>query len=132
MISFHKAKKAFGTLHTYKRFGENPKSMILFDENKHITSFIERPSSDLILTDFVWANGSFYIFEPEIFNYLPANTPKDFAKDIFPALLKQNKSLFAYTSDGYFIDIGNEEKLQKARETCKPAVTFPLLSDDLP
>lgn len=65
--------------------------------------------------DFVWSNGSFYVFEPQIFDFLPNNTFTDFGKDIFPRLLKEGKSLFAYPSTGFFIDIGNHEKLAKAR-----------------
>lgn len=144
MIKFHKDKKAFTTLNTYKRFGDSPKSMIAFDKNKKITSFIERPtfprlplkalakwghSRDLPAelegggnlykqtnNDFVWSNGSFYIFEQDIFNFIPANTFTDFGRDVFPKLLQLGKSLYAYPSDGLFIDIGNMEKLELARK----------------
>lgn len=139
MIKFHKNKKAFATLNIYQRFGENPKSMLLFNKNKKITSFVERPTlpyhshtSSCLPTvalakecpsparpgnlDFVWANGSFYIFEPQIFDYIPQNIFSDFGRDIFPRLLKEEKNLFAYPSAGLFIDIGNYEKLAKARK----------------
>lgn len=116
MIKFHKNKKAFATLNIYKRSGENPKSMVLFDKNKKITKFLERPSLSEIKTDLVWSNGSFYIFEPEIFDYIPQNTFSDFGRDVFPCLIKEEKNLFAYSSKGFFIDIGNYEKLAKARK----------------
>jgi mannose-1-phosphate guanylyltransferase / phosphomannomutase len=116
MITFHKKNKAFGTLNIYKRFGPNPKSTVIFDENKKITSFVERPKQEILHDDFVWSNGSFYIFEPEIFDFIPQKTFKDFGKDVFPKLLKEKKDLYAYPSDGLFIDIGTYEKLEKAKE----------------
>jgi mannose-1-phosphate guanylyltransferase/phosphomannomutase len=115
MIGLYKEKDAFGMLNIYKRFGANPKSKVIFDDKKQIMEFIERPGCEDVLDDFVWCNGSFYIFKPEIFDYLPQNARADFGKDIFPMLLNQKKPLFVYQSDGYFIDIGNKEKLEEAR-----------------
>lgn len=115
MTKFHKDKKAFATLNIYKRFGENPKSMVLFNKNKKIISFIERPKYEDLSENFVWANGSFYMFEPSIFNYIPKNTFCDFGKNVFPRLLSEGKNLFAFQTTGLFIDIGNHEKLDKAR-----------------
>lgn len=119
MMSKHKKNKAFATLHTYKRYGADPKSMITFDKNNRIINFIERPKPEDIKKDFVWSNGSFYILEPKIFDFIPKDTPSDFGKNIFPPLLTQKKHLFVYPTDGYFVDIGNLEKLEKARKTFK-------------
>ncbi len=114
MISFHKEKKAFGTLNVYKRFGKDPKSMVLFDREKKIEEFVERPSQELIQEDFVWSNGSFYIFKKEVFSFIPSDKAYDFGKHVFPELLEQKKLLFAFPSEGFFIDIGTKEKLAKA------------------
>lgn len=119
MIEYHKQKNSFATLNTYKRFGSNPKSMILFDNNRQIKKFVERPNSDNIKKDFVWSNGSFYIFEPEIFDFIPKNLESDFGKNIFPELLKHGKKIYAFPTEDYFIDIGNPEKLKTARNTYK-------------
>lgn len=119
MIDFHKKKKAFATLNVYKRYGPDPKSSILFNKENRISRFVERPEPQEIKGDFVFANGSFYIFEAEIFDFIPKNKPSDFGKDIFPKLLEAKKPLFAFPTGGYFIDIGNLEKLKKARNTFK-------------
>ncbi|OGK21592.1 hypothetical protein A3C23_01775 [Candidatus Roizmanbacteria bacterium RIFCSPHIGHO2_02_FULL_37_13b] len=149
MIKNHKKNKAIATIHTYKRHGPNPKSMIMFDKNGCIERFVERPFLKLdarfpdsvgllpspsrtaglrtsqfaikrtssLTHSYVWANGSFYIFEPEIFDYIPKNKPCDFAKDVFPSLLKNKKRLFAFPYSKFFIDVGTHEKLKKARKT---------------
>jgi len=116
MLKFHKNKKGIATLNTYKREAKNSKSMVFFDKEKKITNFVERPGKKDIHENFVWSNGSFYVFEPEIFDSIPQNTFSDFGKDIFPLLLKERKNLFAYPSTGLFIDIGNHEKLAKAKK----------------
>lgn len=117
MIKQHKNKKAFATINVYKRFGPSPKSMVIFNKEGRVVDFKERPTPQDINDDFVWANGSFYIFEPEIFDFIPKDKPSDFGKDIFPKLLSEDKKIYAYPSSGYFVDIGNLEKLKKARKT---------------
>src|SRR3989338_5789572 len=70
MIEHHKQTNAFATLNVYKREGPDPKSMIEFDDTKRILKFIERPTVKDTEGKFVWANGSFYILEPEIFDWV--------------------------------------------------------------
>src|SRR5258706_1043313 len=66
MISFHEQKKGFGTLNIYKRFSANPKSMVLFDEDKKILKYVERPTPEMLTDDFVWTNGFLIIFNPQV------------------------------------------------------------------
>lgn len=117
MINFHKKKKAFATLNVYKRESQDAKSRVLIDDKKRITKFIERPVEDELRKDYIWVNGSFYILEPEIFNWIPVNKKSDFGKDIFPKLLASNKALYVFPTTRYFIDIGDLKKLEQARKT---------------
>lgn len=115
MIAYHQKKKALATIHTYKRDGKNPKSIIKFNRSGRITSFEERPKRRVGEKERVWANGSFYIFEPEIFKFLLRKVPLDFSKDVFPRLIKTER-IFAFSSNDFFIDIGTKEKLEKAQQ----------------
>jgi len=124
VINFHRQKRSFATLNTYKRFGPDPKSMIVFDGENKVTNFIERPifqklptTNYKLQTNYVWSNGSFYIFEPKIFDYIHKDKETDFGKDIFPKLLNQGEKIFAFPTEDYFVDIGNLEKLEIARKT---------------
>jgi len=121
MLDYHREKGAFATICIYKRFGPDPKSMILFNREGEITEFKERPKPEELTEDFVWANAAFYIFEPAIFDYIkegetvdPDLIGVDFGKDVFPALLVDKKKIYAFPMEGYFVDIGNIEKLEKA------------------
>jgi len=117
MIDQHNKNKALTTINVYRRYGANPKSMVTFNKDGRITNFVERPDPSLIKSDFVWANGAFFVAEPEIFSFINEGAPCDFGKDVFPTLIKEDKKLMAFPSDGYFIDIGDQEKLKKAEET---------------
>ncbi len=115
MLRFHQEQGALATISVYKK-SNNPKSLVKFDKNKKITSFIERPKNLLLSSTSMWVNASLYIFEPEIFSFIPKNKKNDFGKDILPTLIREGKSVYAYTTDGYVLDIGDEEKLKKARK----------------
>ena len=48
----------------------------------------------------------FYVLEPESLDYL-ADNKWDFAKDFFPHLLGLHKKLSGFSSDAFWVDIGN-------------------------
>lgn len=115
MLAFHKKNKTIATINIYKRRAKNAKSVIIMDENKKIIQFIERPKDKQLTGNYIWVNGSFYIFEPEIFNFIPCNKKLDFGLDIFPKLLDFKKEIFAFPTEEYFADIGDIKKLNKAK-----------------
>lgn len=115
MIHQHKKTQAFATLNVYKRYGPDPKSQVTYTQNRRVVTYRERPNITVDHRGFIWANGSFYIFEPEVFRFIPDSGPSDFGHTIIPAVLSGKKSVFAYPTDDYFIDIGNHEKLSEAR-----------------
>ena len=62
LISFHKSHGKLATITAVRpvsRFGS-----LQIDKNDLVTEFIEKPRVEK------WVNGGFFIFEPEIFNYL--------------------------------------------------------------
>ena len=120
MVKKHQKTNSLATINVYKRYGENPKSMIVFDQNDKISAFKERPAPEEIKGDFVLSNGSFYIFKSDVFGYIGNKGSTDFGKDVFPELISTGEKVYVYRSDNYFIDIGTLEKLEKARTTFKP------------
>lgn len=116
MIKFHKKSKSLATINTYKHKGKNHKSTLHFDKNNKLTKFEENKNSENLKSDFVWSNGSFYIFSKEIFKYIPKNKKVDFSTDIFPKLLSLNKKISVFPSNDYFIDIGTKETLKKVEQ----------------
>ncbi|MBI2596925.1 NDP-sugar synthase [Candidatus Daviesbacteria bacterium] len=119
IISFHKMSKNLATINTYKHLGDNYKSSIEFNKDNYITSFQEFQTEQKLEKGFNWSNGSFYIFEPEIFDYIPHNKKSDFSKDIFPKLLRLKKKILIYPTSGYFLDVGTKENLKKLKDDLK-------------
>ncbi len=112
VLEFHKKKGGVATICVYKNEGPNPKSIVSFDKNKKITAFIERPGK--VFQSSVWSNASFYVFEPEMLDYIPKDKASDFGKDILPKLLQSKRGVYSYEEKGYILDVGTKEKLKKA------------------
>jgi mannose-1-phosphate guanylyltransferase/phosphomannomutase len=75
------------------------------NKSGEIKKFVEKPSWSDVFNDEV--NTGVYVFEPEIFNYIPKDTFFDFSMDLFPLLMKKGKKIFGYLMDEYWTDIGN-------------------------
>lgn len=116
MVDFHKKSNAFATLNVYKRLSKGAKSKILMNNKNRIIKFVERPNKYDLTEDHIWVNGSFYVLEPDIFEFIPNHRKSDFGADIFPKLLLSKKALYSYPTAGYFIDIGDIKKLELARK----------------
>ena len=52
-------------------------------------------------------NTGIYIFEPEIFKFIPENKFFDFSIDLFPLLIENKKKIYGYAMGEYWTDIGS-------------------------
>jgi mannose-1-phosphate guanylyltransferase/phosphomannomutase len=116
MIQQHRQENTSVTLHTYRHAGINYKSKITFNDTTLLSFTEEATSKTLPDGEAVWSNGSFYIIEPEVLEELQPDIPTDFARDVFPSLIKKGKRLSVFPTSGYFLDIGTLETLKKAEE----------------
>ena len=83
------------------------------DENNNIIGFLEKPGWGGAVTDL--ANTGIYFIEPEILDLIPENIPYDFAKDLFPSLLKGRINMKACVSSDYWCDIGDIESYKRVQ-----------------
>jgi NDP-sugar pyrophosphorylase family protein len=116
MIKFHKASGSIATINAYQHRSINHKSTLYFNEDNTLTKFEERATSQNLEEGFAWSNGAFYIFNPEIFEYISEKTKSDFSHDVFPKLLSLNKKISVFPTTSYIMDIGTIESLEKARK----------------
>ncbi|HZB94926.1 MAG TPA: mannose-1-phosphate guanyltransferase [Herpetosiphonaceae bacterium] len=112
LISFHAAKGGVATL-TLKHV-PNPLDygVIITDANGQITQFLEKPSWGELFSDMV--NTGIYMLEPAVFDFIEKGAMVDWAKDVFPAMLAQDKALFGYVADGYWTDVGTIQEYMRA------------------
>ncbi len=75
---------------------------LLLDEDGLVCRFVEKAAAGP-----GWINGGAYIFEPELFECIPAGEAVSLEYAIFPALAARNRGLlWGYRFDGFFVDIG--------------------------
>lgn len=105
LLEEHRKKGALATIAIKKvddveRFG-----IVIADEEGRIRSFQEKPKREEALSNY--ANTGIYIFEPEIFDYIPPDEFYDFGKQVFPHLVKIGAPFYAALTDAYWCDVGN-------------------------
>ncbi len=81
--------------------------VVIANDDGVIEKFLEKPSWGEVFSDTI--NTGIYIIEPEILNHIPNNENFDFAKDLFPSLMKKGITLYAGHAEGYWRDVGNPE-----------------------
>src|SRR5260370_19098059 len=75
----------------------------IVDQENETVRFVENPPPDNVPSNLV--STGFYILEPEVVEYVE-NEKWDFAKDLFPYLMRLGQHLFGYTSDSFWVDVG--------------------------
>ncbi len=115
-IKFHKDHHAMGTvcMRPHKD-GYKSSSIITLDEKNVIKIFLEKPSlEDIEKYQYVqkYINSGIYMFNKKIFDFIPQNQKYDFAKEVFPELLKINSAFYGYVTTEYFREIGRIEKYE--------------------
>src|SRR5262249_53406898 len=112
LINYHKREEALATLAIYKLANPVDYGVIITNNQGHITHFQEKPSRGTVMSDQV--NTGIYILEPEVLDFFPANTPFDFANDLFPMLHQKGHHLHGYVAQGYWCDVGNMAEYMRA------------------
>ncbi len=78
--------------------------VVVTDEEGRIKAFQEKPSIEEALSNDI--NTGIYIFEPEIFNYIPANEEYDIGSQLFPNLVEMGAPFYGISMDFQWVDIG--------------------------
>ena len=109
VLRFHgEKKKSVGTIVLWKAADARNFGLVETDSYGLITSFREKPK----FPTEGWINTGFYIFNSEIFDYIPKNKMVSLEYDIFPALAEKGK-LFGYFHNGYWADVGRPADYEK-------------------
>ncbi len=108
MLKSHKKSGAVATIALYHQ--KQPLEYGVADlKDGSVVGFREKP----MLEHFF--NTAIYIFEPEIFDHI--REKEDFAKDVFPRILKSGRKINAYVFDGVWYDIGRISDYERFVET---------------
>src|SRR6266568_2270203 len=112
LIAFHRERKAAVTIGL--KAVDNPLEfgIVVTDEEGRVERFLEKPSWGQVFSDTI--NTGIYVLEPEVLTHVPADRPYDFSKELFPYLLEIGRSIYGFSMDGYWQDIGNLDQYRQA------------------
>jgi mannose-1-phosphate guanylyltransferase len=105
-VKWHKSKGAIATIITKSVPKEEVSSygVVVTDEEGRVQAFQEKPSTEEALSTNI--NTGIYIFEPEVFNYIPSDVEYDIGSQLFPKLVEIKAPFYAIPMDFEWVDIG--------------------------
>ncbi len=112
-MQFHEQKAGLATVVLKKTEEKFRYGVALRNKEARIIQFVEKPSWGGALSDEI--NAGIYIFEPEIFSYIPIGEPYDLGHQVLPFLVKRGEAVYGYLMDDYWIDMGNLADYMKAQ-----------------
>ncbi len=114
MVLFHKEKGAFATILVSESYDDLSGGVVCCDDGGRLLNFIEKPAG--ISPKERFENGGIYVLDPAIINHIPGDRPSDFARDIFPELLRAGKTLCCYRAEGFVRGIDTPERYRSLQE----------------
>jgi mannose-1-phosphate guanylyltransferase len=115
LVRFHKARGALATIGLVEAEEVEQYGVVILDDAGRITGFQEKPAKGTEKSKL--ANTGIYVFEPAIFERIPAGTFYDFGKQVFPELLRDGLPFYAMELAGaYWRDIGTPDEYRRATE----------------
>ncbi len=113
MLRFHRKNKAKLTIGLTNV--DDPSQFGIVElKDDLVVRFLEKPSKDEAFSNLI--NAGVYIMEPEIIDSIPTGEPYDFAKQLFPKLLKENQSIYGYVGKGTWLDTGRPKDMIRANQ----------------
>ncbi|MEJ2519543.1 MAG: mannose-1-phosphate guanyltransferase [Desulfuromonadales bacterium] len=117
VIRFHDSKQAKATITLTSVTDPLQFGVVITDKQDRITKFLEKPGWGEVFSDTI--NTGIYVLEPEVLKRIPEGENRDWAKDVFPAMLMAQEPLYGCNMQGYWADIGNPEAyLEACRDIC--------------
>ncbi len=104
-IAFHAEKQAKATIALTSVTDPLQFGVVITDKDSRVTKFLEKPGWGEVFSDTI--NTGIYILEPEVLELIPEDENRDWARDVFPAMLDRGDALLGCTLQGYWADIGN-------------------------
>jgi mannose-1-phosphate guanylyltransferase len=117
VLEVHKQKKSIATiaLKNVSKKDVSKYGIVKLNDQDKILSFQEKP--DIKKAVSTLANTGIYIFEPEIFDFIPSNVEYDIGGDLLPDIVSKELNVYGANIPYEWIDIGNVNDFYDA--TCK-------------
>jgi len=107
LVDFHKHRGGIGTI-ALKTFElKLPYGLVEVGQDSRITGFKEKPLMSFMV------NAGIYVFEKEIFQYIPEGKVSSLETDVFPRLISEGKVLNSFYEEAYWADIGTVSDFER-------------------
>jgi mannose-1-phosphate guanylyltransferase len=107
VLRFHRDRKSIATLvlrdvppDDVSKYG-----VVQTDASGRIVRFQEKPARDRAVSSTI--NTGIYVFEPDIFQYIPSGVEFDIGGQLLPELVRNGRSIFGITLPFAWLDIGS-------------------------
>jgi mannose-1-phosphate guanylyltransferase len=102
----HKEKGAMASMITKRVPPDQVSSygVVVCDPDGRVLRFQEKPAVEDAASDMI--NTGIYIFEPEVFDFIPSREPFDIGSELFPKLVEAGAPFFALPMEFEWVDIG--------------------------
>ena len=110
MLAFHRQFRPAATLGLYQVSDPQRCGVAIFDENKVVREFVEKPAQPKSN----WAFSGILLGTPDLLQAIPRELPADLGFHVLPRLVNR---MLAYPISDYLVDIGTMEKYQSAQTT---------------
>jgi mannose-1-phosphate guanylyltransferase len=107
MIAEHERCGGIGLLHLINVDDPSAFGAVVHDADGVVSAFVEKPPKDQAPSNDV--NAGTYLFEPEIFDMIPAGRNVSIEQETFPRIIAGDNPLYALTTDDYWMDLGSPE-----------------------
>ncbi|MDB5092707.1 MAG: Nucleoside-diphosphate-sugar pyrophosphorylase [Candidatus Eremiobacteraeota bacterium] len=113
LIAFHRERGALATIGLVEADEVDQYGVVILEDDGRIREFQEKPPQGTERSKLV--NTGIYVFEPAIFDRIPAETFYDFGKQVFPELLADGLPFYGMKLEGaYWRDIGTPDEYRRA------------------
>lgn len=111
VLERHRRSQALATIVLTRVEDPTVYGLVETDAAGLVRGFLEKPSWEEARTDTV--NAGIYVIEQELLRYLPPR-PCSIEREFFPELVRHREPFYAYTHEGYWLDIGTSDKYLQA------------------
>lgn len=112
-LQFHHEKRALATLVLARVREPLAYGVVVTDADGRVLRFVEKPGWGEVYADTV--NTGVYVLSPEALAMIPEKGACDFGQDLFPRMVREGKPVYAFVSDGYWCDVGDEAAYIRAQ-----------------
>ncbi len=125
LVGFHHEREAIATIGLVECEEVDQYGVVVLDGRGKIVGFQEKPAKGTERSRL--ANTGIYVFSPEVFGQIPAETFYDFGKQVFPDLQSAGAAFYGYHARGaYWSDIGTPAEYRRAsRDVVLGTVAIP-------